>query len=446
MSAPAALHDSRPEDGPGAPPSRARHLAWLVVGTFAANLAYFVVMRPSYPEWAPAEIPRNAWYAIAENVAAGRGFVLDSFLTYFATPDGRLVPTAARGPVPILFLAAFVRLFNDPYYPILFVTWLLSAGTSLATYGIARRIAGSHSVALLTAVLTGVHLSGMYINTTFSYCSEPLFIVLLALAVYCAYLAADGGLIWQAALSGLLLGVACLCRQTVIVLPVLYVLLFWFSQPRRVIRLSCAAVLSFVVVQAPWVVRNQLALGQPIMTSTLGGYGLFMAGVAARERQPGRFDYEWPDTVQARGEMLQALAAAGKSLHTTNEVEFDAILNAAAKRIIAENREGYIRNSLFNSVVIFYRHYSGRGLYLVQNAFYYLFAAVGLATLCFRRRWPLVVPPLLLVGYFVGIHAPFVPSYRYLFPATPFLFILTAQGLASTYMTIVRGLSERNRK
>jgi 4-amino-4-deoxy-L-arabinose transferase-like glycosyltransferase len=355
---------------------------------------------------------------------------LDSYLTYFPTPRGQLVPTAARGPLPILYLAGFVLLFDEPYYPILLMSWALAAGTALAMYGVAYQLTRARQVALLTAVLSGFHLSAMEITTTFSYCSEPLFIFLLASAAYVGCLAARGGDIRYAALSGLLLGLACLCRQIVLFVPAAYLLIFWYLHRDRWLALTCAACAAFAIVQVPWVVRNQLVFGKPIITSTLGGYGLYMSAVTARERDPARLDYDWPDTAGVRGEMLRELADAGRSLDSINEAELDAFLRVKGKEILSENRLGYLRNCAWNLIAILYRLDSGRGIYMLQNGVYYLFAAVGIVVAWRRRHWALAAP-LLLIGYFVVIHTPLIPAYRYFLPVAPFLFIFTAIGVCA---------------
>ena len=422
MPGPADIDDT-PQTRAAPGPMR---LAGLFLAVFVAHVVFFAVMRSHYPEWIPEEIPRNGWYSIAKNVAAGRGFTLDSLLTYFPTSDGRLVPTASRGPVPILFLAAMILVFPSPYYPVLITCWLMSAGTTMFVYGVARRVTRSFEVAILASILSGFHLSEMYISTTFSYCSEPIFIFALSAAVYFAVLACERNSVRISAASGLCLGIACLARQIVLLLPTGYFVLFWFARRRRFASLSLAACLMFLCIQIPWWVRNELAFGKPVITSTLAGYGAYLNAVTARDNSG--LGYEWPDTRAARAEMLTALTAAGLSIDSISETDFDQFLLAQAKPVIEKHRGQYVTNSLSSIIYLLYRHNSGRGLYAAQNAVYYAFALLGVLV-AWRRRSHELLFLVALIAYFVLIYAPFIPQYRYFLPVAPYMFIFTALGL-----------------
>jgi 4-amino-4-deoxy-L-arabinose transferase-like glycosyltransferase len=223
----------------------------LCVLVFAVHAVFFLTMRSWYPEWEP--------------------------------PVSMPIATASRGRVPVLFLAACLRLFDDPYFPILIASWLLSAGNALLAYVLTRRLTEDSRLALVAALLAGVHFSEMYINTTFSYCSEPLFMHLLGWSVYVTLRAAERGSVRQATAAGLLLGLACLARPMVIFLPLGFFGVFWADQRRRGLRLAMAACLAFASVQVPWVLRNQDVFDRPVLTTTLNGYGLYLAAVAARD-------------------------------------------------------------------------------------------------------------------------------------------------------------------
>ena len=113
-------------------------------------------MRPVYSDWAPEKIARNGWFAVADNLASGRGYTIGASLTYFST--SRLVPTAARGPLPVLLLAAYIRLFSSPYFPVLITAWLLSAGNALLIYAITWKLTRRRTLALVVALLSGLQL------------------------------------------------------------------------------------------------------------------------------------------------------------------------------------------------------------------------------------------------------------------------------------------------
>lgn len=400
-------------------------LVALFCSVFVAHVVYFLVMRPVYPEWAPDEITRNGWYDVAENLASGRGYTLHQLLTYFST--ARLVPTAARGPVPVLFLAAYIWLFSAPYYPLLITSWLLSAGNALLVYAITLTLTANRVLALVVALFTGLHLSEMYVNTTFSYASEPLFMHLLAWTVLVTIRALEQGAFRNAVTAGLLLGASCLARPTVALLPVIFAILFPLVWRRRGVWLALAACVTWAAVQVPWVLRNQAVFGRPVLTSTLGGYGLYIAAAAARDDNVHLSGWRL-DLRGLHREMRSLLEDTGRTLDDVTEVELDDVLGQEAAAIIAVNRVAYIRNSALGALGIWYWLNSGRGAYLVQNGLYYALAGIGVLVAIRGRMWR-VLMLLALPAYAVAVHLPVLPQYRYIVPFTPYVFVFSGIGL-----------------
>lgn len=79
--------------------------------------------------------------------------------------------------------------------------------------------------------------------------------------------------------AGCLLGLAALCRPTIWPFIGLYSLGLLVAHRRqlRAAAVSLAAMwLVIAVVVSPWVIRNQLVLGHPILTTTHGGYTLLL--------------------------------------------------------------------------------------------------------------------------------------------------------------------------
>lgn len=409
----------------------------LFLGVFACHALYFLIMRDYYhPDWEPEVIPRNGWFGIAQNVANGDGFFSRALMTYFRTDD--LVPTAARGPVPILYLAGMVLLFSNPYYPILVATWLMAAGTAVLAGSVAATITQSTTIGRLTLIFTGLHLSQMYITTTFSYCSEPIFMFLLALAMYFATICAKSGLVRHAVLSGLCLGLAYLSKQSILFLPILYLFLYGFTQRKRVWTLAGTACLVFSLVQIPWAVRNWIVFEKPIVTTTMSGYGLYIAGVTA-QRWTKAIGYQYPNAKErheVRAEMEQTVLDEGYTLAELNEAQFNDILATKAESMIREHLWQYAHNGAFNMVYILYKRNSGRGLYAVQNLLYYVLCMIGVVISWRRRYWGMLLVSM-IVAYFVLIHAPFISQYRYLLPVTPYLFIFAAVGVHWAYLRFV---------
>jgi hypothetical protein len=107
--------------------------------------------------------------------------------------------------------------------------------------------------------------------------SEPLFLVFELGAVAAALRAREtGGLRWAAA-AGALAGLAWLTRSNGWVLLVPLALLVWTLRPRlsrRAVAAPLAAVLTALVVVAPWTVRNAVAMDAFVLVSDNDGYTL----------------------------------------------------------------------------------------------------------------------------------------------------------------------------
>ena len=83
----------------------------------------------------------------------------------------------------------------------------------------------------------------------------------------------------RASLAGALVALAALCRPTFLVwgaAAAVAILLTPRSSWRTRVWLAGSFVLAGVVMMAPWTVRNALAFGRPIVTTTHGGYTLWL--------------------------------------------------------------------------------------------------------------------------------------------------------------------------
>jgi 4-amino-4-deoxy-L-arabinose transferase-like glycosyltransferase len=210
---------------------------------------------------APFRGDESDYHAIASNLAAGHGFVKHIG-----------IPTAARPPFYPLALAAVYKVFGaDVVVGRLFQVLL---GTLIVplTYLLARRIF-SRGVALLAAAISAFNPFLIFISGYLL--TENLYTVLLLLAMILLTDAARSGFASGGRLVGaaLLLGTATLTRPHALLFGLLAVLPILFRGGRLGNRVAGAALVlvTIAAVMAPWVIRNDLRLGSPILTTTHGG-------------------------------------------------------------------------------------------------------------------------------------------------------------------------------
>ena len=414
-----------PAEAPLGDRARLRRMIWLFAFAVAVRIVYFMVMAPYTSDWDPKPIQRNGFLEIARNVLDGQGMSSKELLTYYSA--GHLVPTAARSPLPVLvFAAALAVLKTHFYYPLLLLAWCCSGVVAVCAYRIAARASGREWIGLWTGVVFACYLSEMFITTTYSMASEPLFAACLAVYVLLLIRAGDRPGPGIALAAGVMLGLTALSRPTVLWLPAVSVA-WLLLQPRgrgvafreRGLVMSAVFVVAFAAVQVPWVLRNYRVFGDPIVTTTLGGFNLYRHNGMIEE---GKYHtgYSHPEMEHRIRRLAEA---AGRPLESFNEAELDTLLKAEGARIIKAYPLRYLKLSAMRAVWIWYNENSGRGLYAVQNFLIYLFALGGLFY-ALRSREPVYVLLLAHIAYFVAFHSAINVQYRFICPIMPYMILL----------------------
>jgi len=221
------------------------------------------------------------------------------------------------------------------------------------------------------------------------------------------------------------LGLACLTRPSVLFLPVVFLIWLVISRPRHSFIAACLFLVAFVSVQLPWVVRNSRVFGQPVITTTLGGFILYRHNAMIAEDE-----YFWAyDYDQFKPMVRSVVRRSGYELEELNEAQINALLLEEAKTVIREYRWRYFKLALMRCARVWYLQNSGRGLYAVQNLLVYLGMCVG-CLYAVRTRNLMIVAVLLHVGYFVAIHAAINAQYRFICPMMPYVIMVSVWGVA----------------
>ena len=225
-----------------------------------------------------ALVIRLVWAAIIHSVPTsdfgyyfGKATGLVQGLGY--TSNGK--PTAFWPPGYPFFLAAVFRVFGASLFVAKIAGIALWTATTALAYLLGLRLGGR-----LTAALSGfiVALFPEFIFFANLTASENLFIpmslgALLALSSTEEF---DAPPSWKrAALAGLLLGCAILARSTAVLLPVVIALILvarFRSKPALVA--AAALIVACAIPVAPWMARNAVLMGQPVL-STNGGISLW---------------------------------------------------------------------------------------------------------------------------------------------------------------------------
>jgi len=221
-------------------------------------------------------VDRDAYLGIARGVAEARGLC----------SPGSTAPTAFRPPLYPLLLGGLMAAVSAGV-AVAFVNGLFGATTVWATHRIGQQL-GLDRTSLVAAVLVAVDpllLQYTAQPMTETACTGLVALMLLAMV-------SDE---WQGSRGewavGALFGLLVLCRPTFWPLAGLMVVAWsverwrgsFVGKGNKRVRPACQrglpwrAVVGTLLVVAPWVIRNQLVLGTPLLTTTHGGYTLLLA-------------------------------------------------------------------------------------------------------------------------------------------------------------------------
>jgi len=243
---------------------------------------------------------RDNYLPLARSVAAGHGL------------EWRGRWTAYRPPLYPILLAPVVGLLGDrAELGVAVLHLLLGAGTTWLTARAARSLGGDDRESCIAALIVAcdpvLAVQSRYIMTE----TPTAFLLALVLTT----LARPG--FTGAALSGFASGLAALTRPSVLPGFALAALAAMVTRPGSGpsrIQWSAVYLGTLLATLAPWALRNALVLGEPVWTTTHGGYTLALANnptyyhdvLEARTEQvwTGRDQWLWWDKVNTETALL----------------------------------------------------------------------------------------------------------------------------------------------
>jgi 4-amino-4-deoxy-L-arabinose transferase-like glycosyltransferase len=238
---------------------RSRTLGGLVALALAARL----IAALAFPV-APAADAAD-YHQLGLSLSSGQGFSVGG------------VPASYRPPLYPLFLAGIYAVFGAHPAAVRVAQALVDIGTCLLLYyWVGRRFGEKH--ALLTFLFAAISISAIAsVRVLLSECVAA-FLVTLTMVLFDELARTREPL--RAVAVGIVAGLLTLTRGIMVFLPLFLAALLL---RRRALVLAAVMVAAYALTLAPWLVRNQRVLGEPVLT-TQGGLTFY----SSHFRAPGQ--------------------------------------------------------------------------------------------------------------------------------------------------------------
>jgi 4-amino-4-deoxy-L-arabinose transferase-like glycosyltransferase len=318
----------------------------LILGILLATIS--MINRP--PSLQAGET--DSWWVIALNLIHGHGYSLCMTQYFpFCGPSNQV--TATREPVPVLLFAVAAWVGKESLWVAAIVEAIVYLAIILTVYFLTREWADARS-AVIASFLWAVYLPALELIPQVS---GDLFAALctsLGILLVLRARKTQSTLHWT--LAGAALGVAFLSRSATLVIALLVIgeqaIESWRQhlRPKDLIRPALLLSGLVILIMTPWLIRNRLTLGRPILGSSLTGYNLYRHNYMLGKNP--YFRYVGPEEgTQAIKDLI--------SRHTElrgdeNEAKMDLIYRGEALRIIKAHSAQYVQLSAYRFLPLWF--------------------------------------------------------------------------------------------
>lgn len=393
-------------------------------------IAALILNRDRLPP-APDAGENDTWWAIALNLVNGDGYSL-CLTRYFPFCGPENQATAAREPLPVLLFAGIAAISGGSLWAAVVAELLIYLSILVAVYFLTREWLNPRA-ALLASALWGIYIPSHQLISQVS--GDLLAALLVCMGILFTIRGRESRLLRDWFLAGISLGLAVVTRSGTLIVAVVViggvVLESWQKRLHWKEIFVPALILSGLVLllMGPWLIRNQIVLGRPVLGSSLIGYNLYrhnyMIGTSNYLRHVGG------------AEGLAATEALIRHrpdlLGVENEAQMDLVYRDEAIILIRAYPAHYVLLSAYRFLPLWfnwgfpeaYGRQPTRTDYavMVLQGVLLLLALIGLS-LAVWRTWPLWGSILALSVVYMAVDS----RLLYLTPVMPLVISLSAGG------------------
>jgi len=408
-------------------------------------LSVSLILRFCFVFLYPGSVEKDAaqYDAIGWNLVQGEGFSIE--------PG---VPTVLRGPTYPAFLAFIYSIFGHSYLAVFIVQALLSTLTCFMIYLFGKAIV-NQKVGLLAALVTGIYPANVL--TVPWIMIETLFTFLLVITIMILTKAVENKKSLSYLSVGAMLGLLSLCKPTVLLYPVFLLIIIWMLYENRVqcLRHFIVMLVAFLLVLAPWLIRNQIVSHNFVPMTTNGGRVLWGGNYPLVDGSNW-----WPVTDMER---LEKMRMEGKEVgrrlleerQITDPIEIDEMFRREAIKNILKNPLGFLKLCLSKVGIFWLSPLEGtyiiraksKVLSLVWNLGKYLIVMLAIIGIIKTTKdWKRFLPIFSVLIYFTVVHALIHSIRRYSYPLLPIASIFVAIGFSHAMTLLKLRLTREHRK
>lgn len=376
---------------------------------------YFIFPTAGIPFIESVDIDRFG--AIASNLFHGYGFVLE--------PGSS--PTLLRGPLYPLFLVFTYSVFGENLHSVQFMHSLLGALTCFIIYLIAKVIF-DRKTAILSAIIFTFY--PLFIWYTARIWAETLLTFLLSVLMLYLIIFLKSPSRLKAFILGLILGIINLCKSVLLLFPIFLLLLllslFWHKK-KDVLLTICLIISSMFLVISPWTYRNYKVSGNfiPVQifgVNLIGGDLNIEKGIGFRElRRQNESEKVYNEIIRLEeskvGKRLNIAEQERAVLRYLFHKYLSSPLSLLKMVAIQSVQFWYLGGDKLRSLLFAIMQSS----LLIPGLFGVVYAL---------RRRLFIMPLLLIIIYFVLIHAISIGAARYSIPIMPYVGMFAAYAIS----------------
>jgi 4-amino-4-deoxy-L-arabinose transferase-like glycosyltransferase len=403
-------------------------------------LAVAVLARVAYlftyshlPEWTLLTVDNYYHHHWAQTVADGD---LIGGTTYF------------RGPLYVWCLGLLYAVLGDSLWVGRVFGAVIGLLSVYMTWHLGRRVFGA-TAGIVAASLQAVFPIVIYFEAELLV--DPLFMLLLQIAVFRMLIWWDSPLPRNLALAGLMLGLACITRPTgLILIPLLAALPLIRDGVQKRLMMSSVGIAACLLVILPITVRNTLVADDPTLIASQGGINFYLGnnpqadGLSAIMPEPLGYNWRIADVVheasQAEGRELSPGEVSrfwyGRAFDWIREHPLDCA-RLYLKKLYFQISSQEISNNRDLSV------YFGRLLYfrLFPIPIGVVLSLATLAVVLLWNRNKQLRLLVLIILLYAAVSSAFFYTSRFRLPLLPLYFVLAGAGVtAVSFFIRERGL------